>query len=176
MDTLILPVGERDWWAGGSKGNLLKKYVVELTPEERSELELLTRRGTVSARRMKRALVLLAADDGDTDEVIAGKARVHRTTVEYLRKRFVEEGFEAALSEHPRPGKTPLLDDKQDAYLVALACSRPPDGRVKWTMQLLADRMVELKVVESISDETVRRALKKRGSSRGSVRNGASLR
>jgi transposase len=123
---------------------------------------------------MKRALVLLAADDGDTDRVIAEKARVHQTTVEYLRKRFVEEGLEAALSERPRPGKTPLMDGKQEAYLVALACSTPPDGRVKWTMQLLADRMVELKVVEGISDETVRRTLKKGISSPGSARNGAS--
>lgn len=152
----------------------MKKYVVELSAEERSELELFTRRGNVSARRMKRALVLLAADDGDKDEAIAGKARVHRTTVEYLRKRFVEEGLEAALSERPRPGKMPLLDGKQEAYLVALACSAAPNGRAKWTMQLLADRMMELQVVESISDETVRRTLKKGLSSRGSARNGAS--
>lgn len=152
----------------------MKKYVVELSAEERTELELFTRRGNVSARRMKRALVLLAADDGDKDEAIAGKARVHRTTVEYLRKRFVEEGLEAALSERPRPGKMPLLDGKQEAYLVALACSAAPNGRAKWTMQLLADRMMELQVVESISDETVRRTLKKGLSSRGSARNGAS--
>lgn len=160
--------------AGGSREALLKKYVVELSAEERTELELFTRRGNVSARRMKRALVLLAADDGDKDEAIAGKARVHRTTVEYLRKRFVEEGLEAALSERPRPGKMPLLDGKQEAYLVALACSAAPNGRAKWTMQLLADRMMELQVVESISDETVRRTLKKGLSSRGSARNGAS--
>ena len=147
---------------------------MELSPEERHELELLTRRGTVSARRMKRALALLAADDGDRDEQIAEKVRVHRTTVEELRKRFVEEGLVAALSERPRPGKAPLLDGKQEAYLVALACSRPPDGRAKWTMQLLANRLVALEVVESISDETVRRTLKRGLSSRGSARNGAS--
>ena len=148
--------------------------MVELSPEERHELELLTRRGTVSARRMKRALALLAAADGDRDEQIAEKVRVHRTTVEELRKRFVEEGLVAALSERPRPGKAPLLDGKQEAYLVALACSRPPDGRAKWTMQLLANRLVALEVVESISDETVRRTLKRGLSSRGSARNGAS--
>lgn len=147
---------------------------MELTPEERSELELLTRKGTVSARRMKRALALLATDGGDTDEEAAAKARVHRTTVEELRKRFVEEGLEAALSERPRPGKERLLDGKQEAYLVALACSAPPPGRVTWTMQLLADRLVELKVVEGISDETVRRTLKRGRSNRGSARNGAS--
>ena len=148
--------------------------MVELSPDERSELEVFTRRGTVSARRMKRALVLLAADEGDKDEQIAEKVRVHRTTVEEIRKRFVEEGLVAALSERPRPGKTPLLDGKQEAYLVALACSTPPEGRAKWTMQLLANRMVALDVVESISDETVRRALKRGISSRGSARNGAS--
>lgn len=154
----------------------LKKYVVELTPAERDELEALTRRGTTSARRLKRALVLLAADDGDTDEVIARKARVHRTTVEELRKRCVEEGLEVALSERPRPGKPRLLDGKQEAHLLALACSQPPNGRVRWTMQLLADQLVELKIVERISDETVRQTLKKGMSNRGSVKSGASPR
>jgi transposase len=123
---------------------------------------------------LKRALVLLAADEGRKDEQIAESARVHRTTVEYLRKRFVEEGLEAALSEHPRPGKARLLDGKQEAYLVALACSKPPSGRVSWTMQLLADRLVELQIVENISDETVRRTLKRGRSSPGSAGNGAS--
>lgn len=148
--------------------------MVELSPEERASVEALTRKGTVSARRMKRALVLLAAADGGPDEQIAATARVHRATVERIRKRFVEEGLEAALSEHPRPGKARLLDGKQEAYLVALACSTPPEGRTSWTMQLLADRLVVLNVVESISDETVRRTLKRGRSNRGSARNGAS--
>ena len=162
-----------DWDChGGGKDDLLKKYVVELTHEERTELEFLTRKGRLSARRMKRALALLATDDGDTDEQIAAKVRVHRTTVEEIRKRFVEEGLEAALSERPRPGKAPLLDGKGEAYLIALARGTPPDGRAKWTMQLLADRMVTLKLVESISAETVRRTLKKGRSNRGSARNG----
>lgn len=147
---------------------------MELTAEERESVEALTRRGTVSARRMKRALVLLAAAEGGPDEQIAARARVHRATVERLRKRFVEEGLEAALSEHPRPGKERLLDGKQEAYLVALACSTPPHGRTVWTMQLLADRLVELNIVESISDETVRQTLKRGRSNRGSARNGAS--
>jgi len=148
--------------------------VIELTSEEREGLETLTGRGRVSARRMKRALVLLAADEGDKDTEIAEKARVTVQTVERIRKRFVEEGLDAALSEHPRPGKVRLLDGKQEAYLVALACSTPPQGRTSWTMQLLADRLVELKIIESISDETVRRTLKKGRSNRGSARNGAS--
>jgi transposase len=172
---LILLVIEGDWRClGGGKDFPLKKYVVELTAEERDELHALTSKGKVSARRLKRALVLLAADEGRKDEEIAASARVHRTTVEYLRKRFVEEGLEAALSEHPRPGKERLLDGKQEAYLVALACSKPPSGRASWTMQLLADRLVELQIVESISDETVRRTLKRGRSSPGSARSGVS--
>ncbi len=147
---------------------------MELSAHERAELEALTRKGTLSARRMKRALALLAADEGKTDEQIAARVRVHRTTVEEIRKRFVEEGLEIALSERPRPGKARLLDGKQEAYLVALACSTPPGGRAKWTMQLLADRLVALNLVESISDDTVRRALKKGTSSPGSAKSGAS--
>jgi len=146
--------------AGGRK-ELLKKYHVNLTAEERTELLALTRRGKASARRIKRALVLLAADEGDKDEDIVEKARVGLRTVEGLRKRFVEEGVEAALSDRPRPGKARLLDGHQEAYLIALTCSTPPPGRAQWTMKLLADRLVELRVVESISDETVRRTLKK---------------
>jgi transposase len=155
---------------------LKKKYIVELTPEERDRLEALTRRGSTSARRMKRALILLAADEGDKDKEIAAKARVHRVTVEDIRKRFVLEGLDAALSERPRPGKARLLDGRQEAFVIALACSEPPAGRASWTMQLLADRLVELKVVERISDETVRRTLKRGRSSRGSASSGALLR
>jgi transposase len=154
----------------------LKKYVVGLSGEERAELEALTRKGTASARRLKRALVLLAADDGDKDEEVAAKARVHVTTVEQIRKRCVEEGLEAALSERPRPGKAPLLDGRQEAYLIALACSQPPAGRAEWTMKLLAGRIVELEIVDSISDETVRRTLKRGMLSPGSARSGASPR
>jgi transposase len=150
----------------------LKKYVVELTPEEREALEALTRRGSTSVRRLKRALVLLAADEGDKDVEIAAKARLHVTNVEKVRKRFVEEGLDAALSERPRPGKARLLDGRQEPYLIALACSEPPTGRAAWTMQLLADRLVELKIVDSISDETVRRTLKRGRSNPGSASNG----
>ena len=89
------------------------------------------------------------------------------TTVERVRKRFVEEGLEEALSERPRPGATRKLDGHQEAYLVALACSDPPEGKKRWTMQMLADKLVRLEVVEEISDETVRRTLKKGASSRG---------
>lgn len=139
----------------------MKKYVVTLTAEERVELVALTTKGTTGARRMKRALILLAADDGDTVAAIAANVRIGTATVERVRKRFVEESLEAALSERPRPGKARLLDGRQEAYLVALACSQPPAGRAKWTMQLLADQLITFGVVETICDETVRRALKR---------------
>jgi len=159
---------------GGGKEEPLKKYIIKLTPEERSALTALTSRGKASVRRIKRALVLLAADAGDRDEEIAGTVRVGVRSVERIRRRFVEEGLDAALSERPRPGKARLLNGRQEVYLIALTGSTPPAGRAQWTMQLLADRLVELKVVESISDETVRRALKRGTSNPGNARSGAS--
>ncbi len=140
---------------------MAKKYVVALTAEERDRLEALTRKGVARARRLKRALVLLAASDGDPDTAVATKARVSVDTVERVRRRFVEEGLEAALGERPRPGAARALDGAQEAHLVALACTAPPPGRKRWTMQLLADKLVACGVAAAISDETVRRALKK---------------
>lgn len=151
----------------------VKRYVVTLTAEERTELVALTTKGSTGARRMKRALILLAANDGETVAEIAAKVRVGTSMVERVRKRFVEESLEAALSERARPGKPCLLDGRQEAYLIALACSQPPAGRAKWTMQLLADQLITLGVVEAICDETVRRALKRGRSSPGSTSSGA---
>jgi transposase len=158
----------------GGKGGPLKKYLVELTAEERSQLIALTGRGKASARRLKRALVLLAASIGDKDEDIATRVQVSVRNIQRLRQRFVEEGLEAALSERPRPGKARLLTNRQEALLIAITCSTPPPGRAQWTMKLLADRLVELKEVEGISDETVRRTLKRGRSSPGNARSGAS--
>jgi len=138
----------------------MKQYVVESTAEEREQLLQLTRKGRTPARRLKRALVLLAADEGVQDRTIAEQVRVHWATVERIRQRFVTEGLAAALAERPRPGKARLLDGRQEAHLVALACSEPPPGHQRWTMRLLARRLVDLEVVEAISDETVRRARK----------------
>ena len=121
-----------------------KKYVVELSGEEREALRALTSRGTTGVRRYKRARALLGADAGETDAAIAEK-----------------EGLEVALAERPRPGARRALDGRQEAHLVALACTAPPRGQQRWTMQLLADRLVELRVVDRISDETVRRTLKR---------------
>ena len=138
-----------------------KKYVVELSAEEREALRALTSRGTIGVRRYKRARALLAGDAGETDTAIAEQVGLHHVSLERLRKRFVEEGLAAALAERPRPGARRALDGRQEAHLVALACTTPPGGQKRWTMQLLADRLVELRVVERISDETVRRTLKK---------------
>jgi transposase len=142
-----------------------KVYVVDLSEEEeeeeKAELKSLTKKGKTSARKLNRAHVLLLADQGETDKAIAEALGVGTSTVERIRKRFVAGGLEEALNERPRPGGERKLSGKQEAYLLALACSGPPKGRKHWTMQLLADRLVELEVVDSVSDETVRRTLKR---------------
>jgi transposase len=138
-----------------------KRYIVDLTEAERTDLRCAIRKGIASARRLTRARVLLLADAGETDEKIAAALHVHPTTVERIRQRFVAGGVERALRDQPRPGGRPKLDRKQEAFLIALACSAPPNGRARWTMQLLADRLVALEIVDAISDETVRRTLKK---------------
>ena len=146
---------------------MAKRYGVPLSEDERAHLLALTTKGKVAARKLTRAHILLQADTGVADTAIAAALHVGTATVERLRKRFVEEGLDAALSERPRPGGRRKLDGKQEAFLVALACSTPPDERKCWTMQLLADKLVELQQVGSISDETVRRTLKKTSLSRG---------
>jgi transposase len=138
-----------------------KKYIVELTTEERQELHELTSKGQVRARKMKRAQVLLKADAGLKDEEIMAALSVSRTMVERTRKRFVEGGLKKALNEDPRPGAKRKLDGRAEAYLIALTCSEPPDDHDHWALRLLADRLVEEGVVESISHEAVRQALKK---------------
>jgi transposase len=140
---------------------MAKKYHVDLTAEERTDLKKLLHGGNAPVRRTYRARVLLLADEGATDEEIARALHLGKSTVERTRRRFVEGGVERTLTDRPRPGKARLLNGKQEAFLVALACSDPPDGRARWTMQLLADRLIELRVVDSITDETVRVLLKK---------------
>jgi transposase len=144
-----------------------KRYRVTLTDEERARLWSLTRKGTASVRMVRRAQTLLLAADGQIDEAIASALQIAVTTVERTRRRFVEEGLDLALKERPRPGGTPKLDPKQQAFVVALACTKPPEGRERWTLQLLADRVVELQVVPDISDEAIRRLLKRTSSSPG---------
>jgi transposase len=147
---------------------MTKVYVVDLTPDEREELLSLLRGGQARVRKTNRARILLLADEGRTEEEVAEALLTSVSTVERTRKRFVVEGgLERALNESPRPGGKRKLTGKQEAYLVALACSDPPEGKKRWSMQLLADALVELEIVEEISDETVRRTLKKGTLSRG---------
>ncbi len=140
---------------------MAKKYHVKLSESERKQLQALLSKGKPSVRKVKRAQILLAADSGKIDEDIAQMLQVHVNTVERIRKRLVEGGLDHALSENHRPGGKSKLDGKGEAVLVALACSDPPAGHAQWTMQLLADRLVVLGIVEQISDETVRKHLKK---------------
>ena len=140
---------------------MAKKYHVHLTESEREELRTMVSRGKLAVRRLKRAQILLAADAGELDERIAASVQVGLSTVERTRRKFVEGGVAYALREQPRPGGQPQLDGKGEAILVALACSEAPAGHASWTMQLLADKLITLGVVDTISDETVRRRLKK---------------
>ncbi len=145
---------------------MAKRYRVTLSEDERTHLLALTKKGTLSARKLTRAHILLQADAGALDAAIAAALHVGISTVERVRKRFVEDGLDAALQERPRPGGHRKLDGKQEAFLIALACSTPPDGYQRWTLRLLAERFVTLED-EQVSYETVRRARKKTRSSRG---------
>ena len=145
-----------------------KKYLVTLTPEEREQLAGLLSAGKRSALTLARARILLKADQADggpawEDAEIAQALDCGQRTVERVRQRFVERGLDAALARKPqdRPSVLRKLDGRAEARLIALACSAPPDGRAAWTLKLLAGRLVELEVVESVSYETVRQVLKK---------------
>jgi transposase len=151
-----------------------KVYVVDLSEDERARLLALVKKGKVSARKVTRAHILLMAAEGAVDRAICGALHVSTTTVERIRKRFVEGGLDWALEERRRPGAKRKLDDKQEAYLIALACSKPPDGQRRWTLRLLADRMVKLEIVDEVSHETVRQTLKRGISNPGSTRSGSS--
>ena len=144
-----------------------KQYHVKLTDEERKYLTDVTNKGKAGARKIKRARILLMADAEKSDREIVAAVEVGESTVERTRQRFTEGGMKRALNDNPRWGRPRLLDGKQEAFLVALTCSDGPDGRETWTMQLLADKLVELKMVERISDETVRLTLKKTNLSPG---------
>jgi len=149
-----------------------KKYFVTLTDEERATLLQMLSRGKHSARKLTRARILLKAADGLDDQTIAKDVQSSQPTVERTRKRFAAVRL-GALEESPRPGRAPILSEKGEARLIAEACSTAPEGRQRWTLSLLADRVVELELAEACSQDTVRRVLKKTNSSRGSNRNGA---
>jgi putative transposase len=141
--------------------------------EEQEYLLSLIKKDKSTARKVARARVLLLAGEGASDAEIAETFHLGLSTVHRTRQRFVEEGLRAALSEHPRLGRTRSLTGKQEAFIVALACSAPPKGRCRWTMGLLADRLIELKQVGEISPITVHRVLKKTTSNPGCAKRGA---
>ncbi len=138
-----------------------KKYMINLSEEERSDLVQLTHKGTIKARQFKRVMVLLKADEGLSDPEIMAALNVSRPCVERIRKRFVSDGIERALNEDPRPGQKRKLDGRAEATLIATACTEAPQGHDHWTLRLLAGKLVQLGVVDTISYETVRRRLKK---------------
>jgi transposase len=150
-----------------------KKWIVRLTETERATLSALIAAGRAPARKLTHTRILLKADEGNggpswRDEAVMEALEVSRSTVERVRRRYVEEGLEAALNHRPHTtGHPHCLDGKQEAQLIALACSAAPDGRDGWTLRLLADKMVELEYVDTVSYETVRRTLKKTISSHG---------
>jgi hypothetical protein len=150
-----------------------KKYVVTLSEPERAHLHTLVGRGTAPARALAHARILLKANQGEagpgwTDAAIAGAVEVDPTTVARVRRAYVTDGLEAALQRKaPDRVCARKLDGEREAHLIAVACSAPPDGQARWTLRLLADELVRLEVVEAVSTETVRRALKQTRSSRG---------
>ena len=150
-----------------------KRYLVTLTAEERRDLARLVSAGRRSARTLTRARILLKADQAAggpawDDARIADALGCGHRTVERVRQRFVERGLDAALTHKPqdRPSRERKFDGAAEARLIALACSAPPDGRARWTLKLLADKLVELEVFDTVSGETCRRVLKKTNCSR----------
>lgn len=152
---------------------MIKRYIVTLTDAERASLRDLISRGKGAARRLAHARILLKADQGLPDQVIGDEVEVSRPTVERVRQRFVEEGLDAALDPRP-PGQrlTGKVDGHLEAHLIALACSAPPAGQDRWTLRLLAAKVVELEYVSGLSHETVRQVLKKTNCSPGASRSG----
>jgi putative transposase len=138
-----------------------KLNIVHLNEQEREELRQYLRKGKYSARSLTRARILLLADDGRDDDEIAETLKVSKSTIIRIRTRYCEDGLDSALHEKARSGAPTKIDGRIEAELTLLACSDPPDGRSKWTVRLLADKLVEIEVVDSISHMSVQRLLKK---------------
>lgn len=151
-----------------------QQYAVTLSDAERTGLLRCINQGDRGARHLKRAHMLLLAAEGKRDRDIAQALHASLQTVRNIRKKYAAGGLEAALHDRPRPGGARKLTPKGEATLIALACSAPPEERSSWTMQRLADKLIELDLVETLSDETVRRTLKKTGLNRGRNSSGAS--
>jgi transposase len=144
-----------------------KKYIVQLSEDQRGLLYALIQKGNAPARTVRRAHTLLLAHEQQPAQTIAAMLHTSAVTVTQTCKRFLTAGLEAALYDRLRPGARRKLDGRQEAHLVALACGTPPAGRERWSLRLLADRIVELGIIETVSYATVRRVLKKTRSSRG---------
>ena len=145
----------------------MRKEKLKLSKAERQKLQEIVRKGENKARVITRSRILLLSDEGRTDQQVADALQVGRATVERIRRRAVREGVEDALVDRPRPGSKPKLDVKQEAQLIAIACSEPPPGQKRWTIRLLMEEVMQQKIVDSISFETVRRIVKKTMSSPG---------
>jgi len=151
---------------------MVKKYIVRLTADEKKELTQMVYKGKVAAYKRLHAQVLLKADISDKgpgwkDNQIAEAFDITVRSIERIRRRLTENGLDGAISRASGGGSKRKLDGTQEAYLIALACSDPPEGRCQWTLKLLADKMVELKYTDTLSYETVRRVLKKTKSNHG---------
>lgn len=159
----------------------MKKYKVTLQLDERSALEAIVQKGSHASRTVVNALILLSCDEGEfqprrmKNEDVAAVLHISMRTIDRVKKRFVEEGLDAALERRPSPRVyQPKADGDFEAHLVALSCGPPPEGFSRWSLRLLADRAVELQYIDSVSYETVRRVLKKTHSNRGRSRAGSS--
>ena len=150
------------------------KYKIRLTDEQRCELLSIVSKGEHNARLIKRANILLLSDEGKTAPQIVEALSTTEQTVYNIRKRFSQEGLESAIHEKPRPGAKPLIQPEQEAHIIALACSTPPDDRERWTVRMLTNKVVELGILDEVSRETVRRTLKKTSLSRGRRSSGVS--
>lgn len=151
----------------------MKKYIVKLSEQEREEFQEWISKGKSSARKLLHARILLKADASENgpswkDEQISEALEVSPSTIFRVRQRFVEEGTEAAVSRRPGSGyRDPKIDGEKEAHLIALTCSQAPSGQARWTLRLLAEKMVELEYIDSLSYETVRQTLKKTSLNRG---------
>ena len=166
-----------------AKAISVKKYVVKLSEDERNQLNEMIRKGKSSAQRLTKARILLKADvseagEGWSDSRIVEALETSATTVYRTRQQLVEEGFEAVLSrkQRARPAVPRIFDGEKEAQLIALACSKPPKGRARWTLRLLEDKVVELNIVDRASDSTIGRVLKKTRSNLISRNSGSSRR
>lgn len=145
----------------------MRKEKLKLSKAESQKLQEIVRKGENKARVITRSRILLLSEEGRTDQQVADALQIGRATVERIRRRAVREGVEVALVDRPRPGAEPKLDVKQEAQLIAIACSEPPAGQKRWTIRLLMEEVMQRKIVDSISFETVRRIVKKTMSSPG---------